>query len=267
MKIVVFDLDETLGYFVEFGIFWESLQYYLYETHQYQLTQHDFNAILDLYPEFLRPNIIAILNYLKYKKMSQCCNKIMIYTNNQGPKKWANYLITYFENKINYKLFDQIISAFKVNGKAIEICRTSHDKTYKDLIKCSKIPLNAQICFLDDNYFPKMSHQNVYYINIKPYVFDIEYKEMIKRLEESKIGHKLIQDDGLFHNKIMKYILEYNYNLLLKPKEDHNIDKSLSKQILIHLQHFFNKSYKNTPTKKKMKYKRKKNKTIKKDNL
>ena len=27
-KVVVFDLDETLGYFVEFGIFWEALQEY-----------------------------------------------------------------------------------------------------------------------------------------------------------------------------------------------------------------------------------------------
>ena len=28
-KIVVFDVDETLGYFVEFGIFWDSLNAYI----------------------------------------------------------------------------------------------------------------------------------------------------------------------------------------------------------------------------------------------
>ena len=28
-KIITFDLDETLGYFVEFGIFWDSLSLYL----------------------------------------------------------------------------------------------------------------------------------------------------------------------------------------------------------------------------------------------
>ena len=37
MKIVVFDLDETLGYFTELGIFWDSLDYYMkikkFETH------------------------------------------------------------------------------------------------------------------------------------------------------------------------------------------------------------------------------------------
>ena len=29
MKIVVFDLDETLGYFTELGIFWDCLKKYL----------------------------------------------------------------------------------------------------------------------------------------------------------------------------------------------------------------------------------------------
>ena len=32
MKIVVFYLDETLGYFTELGIFWDSLENYKKET-------------------------------------------------------------------------------------------------------------------------------------------------------------------------------------------------------------------------------------------
>jgi hypothetical protein len=94
----------------------------------------------------------------------------MIYTNNTGPKEWARNIINYFEKKINYKLIDQIIAAFKINGKQIEMCRTTHDKTHKDLIRCTKIPDNAEICYLDDVYYPEMSHKNVYYINIKPYI-------------------------------------------------------------------------------------------------
>lgn len=31
-KIVVFDLDETLGYFVELGIFWDCLDHFLKEN-------------------------------------------------------------------------------------------------------------------------------------------------------------------------------------------------------------------------------------------
>jgi hypothetical protein len=153
MKIVVFDLDETLGYFTEFGIFWDSLAHYMKIKQKPELVQSDFNMILDLFPEFLRPNIINILNYLKTKKQSKCCHKMMIYTNNQGPIEWSNYIISYFENKINFKLIDQIVAAFKVNGKRLEICRTSHNKSHNDFIKCTKIPKNAEICFIDDSFY------------------------------------------------------------------------------------------------------------------
>jgi hypothetical protein len=68
-KIVVFDLDETLGYYVEFGMFWDALTNFI-KTHNIliPIDQLLFNKVLDLYPEFLRPNIINILNYLKQKK-------------------------------------------------------------------------------------------------------------------------------------------------------------------------------------------------------
>jgi hypothetical protein len=133
MKIVVFDLDETLGYFVEFGILWDSLSFYMSKYFNKELNQNEFNSILDVYPEFLRPNIINILNYLKNKKKSNSCQKMMIYTNNQGSQKWTNRIVSYFETKLGgYKLFDQIISAFKINGKQIEFCRTTNNKTYKD---------------------------------------------------------------------------------------------------------------------------------------
>ena len=100
MKIVVFDLDETLGYFVEYGIFWDCLKKYLNED----LNQNEFDEILDIYSEFLRPNIMNILIYLKNKKTTHKCQQIMMYTNNQ--KAWASQLISYFETKLNFKLFD-----------------------------------------------------------------------------------------------------------------------------------------------------------------
>jgi hypothetical protein len=61
MKIVVFDLDETLGYFTEYGIFWDSLNNFVQIKNKKKLTQYDFDSILDLFPEFIRPNIINIL--------------------------------------------------------------------------------------------------------------------------------------------------------------------------------------------------------------
>ena len=58
MKIVVFDLDETLGYFTELGIFWDCLKNYLkIKNVNKTLSQTDFNNVLDLYPEFLFSNV------------------------------------------------------------------------------------------------------------------------------------------------------------------------------------------------------------------
>ena len=237
-KIVVFDLDETLGYFMELGMFWDALKGYIkYKQLKIIMDQSLFNDILDLYPEFLRPNITGILNYLKDKKEENHYKKLMIYTNNQGPIEWAKYIITYFENKINYKIFDQIIGAFKIQGKKVEVCRTTHMKTHKDLIKCTKIPEDTQICFLDDVYYPDMSNDKIYYINLKPYVHDLEFNDMISRLIKSDI---LGQDDPtLCKAFILTFLKKFNYIYVSKTDESQQVDKILSKKILQHIQIFF----------------------------
>ena len=265
MKIVVFDLDETLGYFTEFGIFWDGLINYSKVKNKSSLTQSDFNDILDLFPEFLRPNIINILNYLKNKKQSLCCHKMMIYTNNSGPKEWAHHIIDYFSKKINYKLFDQLISAFKINGKVVEVCRTTHDKTYNDFIKCTKLPVNAEICFLDDTFYPEMANDNIYYINVKPYYHDLKFEYMLDKFSKSDIGKKIINNDDNFIKIMNEHIKLYKYDCIDKESNEYEMDKIVGKQIVKHLQEFFNKSLKN-----KSRYNRtkrnngnKRNKTIK----
>jgi hypothetical protein len=256
MKIVVFDLDETLGYFTQLGIFWDILKKYL-KNKNIHLTQNDFNDLLDLYPEFLRPNIINILNYLKEQKKNKCCHKMMIYTNNNGPKEWANHIIRYFETKLDFNLVDQIIGAFKVNGKIIEICRTCNKKTHNDFIRCSKIPANSEICFLDDTFYPEMANENIYYINIKPYYYDLKFDYMINKFKQSNIGKKLLnntinydedyndKDNDIFEKTMMENIKLYKYFYINKDLREYEIDKVLGKHIINHLKDFFNKKRKN----------------------
>lgn len=262
MKIIVFDLDETLGYFTQFGIFWDCLNEYFNQLNN-TLTQSDFNNILDLYPEFLRPNIIDILVYLKDKKLTNCCNKIMIYTNNQGPKEWCEHIVRYFENKINYKLFDQIIAAFKVNGEKVELCRTTHNKTHKDFIKCTKIPINAQICFLDDKYHHEMTNEHIYYINVKPYYHDLTFNVMLERFKHSKLYNQQVDDK--FESIMLDSIKKYHYDCLSKPLNEYNIDVIVSKQIKIHLKVFMKKKPVESSLVTKMKTAYTKNKKIKKN--
>ena len=116
IKIVVFDLDETLGYFVEFGIFWKALtEYFKSIKIDYNLCQEDFNLLFNLYPDFQRPKIMKILNYLKNRKKMYCCDKIMIYTNNQGPTTWANYIKNYYETKL--EIINKHMIARMINTK------------------------------------------------------------------------------------------------------------------------------------------------------
>ena len=259
-KIVVFDLDETLGYFMELGMFWDALKAYIkYKQLKITMDQSLFNDILDLYPEFLRPNITGILNYLKDKKEKNHCGKLMIYTNNQGPLEWAKYIIKYFENKINYKIFDQIIGAFKIQGKRVEVCRTTHMKTHKDLIKCTKIPEDTQICFLDDVYYPDMSNEKIYYINLKPYIHDLDFDDMISRLIKSDILSP--EDPTSCKSFMLTFLKRFNYIYVSKTAETQQVDKILSKKILQHLQLFFKMKPIGPDTNKK-KNKTRNNKTI-----
>jgi hypothetical protein len=67
-KFVVFDLDETLGSFVQMGIFWDTFVNFMKLQKNAKPNQDIFNDFLDLYPEFLRPFILNILDYIKTQK-------------------------------------------------------------------------------------------------------------------------------------------------------------------------------------------------------
>ena len=261
-KIVVFDLDETLGYFSEFGMIWEAtLSYILKNNSEFKESDNQelFNNILDLFPEFLRPNIFSILEYIKRKKIKSKCNKLILYTNNQGPTEWAKSIIKYFEIKTNYKLFDQIIAAYKINGKQVEMCRTTYSKTHEDLLKCTKLAKNTEICFLDDIYHPGMDNENIYYINVKAYKYDLSFSEIIKRLIKSNIIN--IKDEKEFKEEIIKKLIRYHYTPRYKTDEEQDIDIIISKRIIFHLKDFFEELHKKNKTKKNNKSI--KNRTIK----
>lgn len=245
-KIVVFDLDETLGYFLELGIFWDSLKSYMKQKkHTTVLTQDEFNEVIELYPEFIRPNIFSVLKYLKRKTESGKCDGVMIYTNNNGPKEWVHYIKDFLQRKINYRLFTQVISAFKVQGKQIEMCRTSYDKTMKDFINCTKIPKNTQICYLDDVFYPNMNHDNVYYIKVKPYIHDLTFELMIHRFLKSDIGKSMVgeMDQQDFSNYMHESLSKFDYSYVEKTNKEYDIDKIVTKKTMIYLQDFFSDKY------------------------
>ena len=243
LKIVVFDLDETLGSFNEMGIFWETLEKYYGHT----LVEDKLFEVMDLFQEFIRPNIFNILEYIKEKKLSGECDQVMIYTNNQGPKSWVKMISEYFNSKLDFTIFDKIIAAFKVKNKIVEMCRTSHNKSVEDLVRCTKIPADTEICFIDDQRHSLMEQDNVYYINVKPYVYNLPFEEMALRyfnkfLDKDRDNDKDKDNDNnkdKFINFIVSSMKKYNFTVINKTTVEQNADNVISKQLLIHLEEFF----------------------------
>jgi hypothetical protein len=233
-KVVVFDLDETLGYFGQLGRFCNLLdEYYKNSNKAYSI----FNELMDLYPEFTRPNIINILQHLLQKKKENKCQAVMIYTNNTGERKWAEHIKSYFEHKLNSKIFEQIIAAFKINGKVIEINRTTHEKCVDDFFRCTKLPSDIEICFIDDVFHPKMNNDNVYYIHVKEYKHLLPASEMLNRYLNSSLSNDIKNKDEF------KQFTMFNlkYNIVEKNKHEHEIDIIVSKKMLEHIKDFFDK--------------------------
>ena len=178
-KVVVFDLDDTIGHFVQLS----GLDWFLTKLYGKVVTREHFNEMLDLYPEIFRPRIFEIMTFLKNEKKKRKDVKVMIYTNNTGCKIWVHRIKSYIEKKINYKLFDRVICGWKYDGHIIEPKRTGWDKKYTDLLRCGNLTTKDEILFLDDQYHDEMFHQKVKYLQLKPYIYNYPQKQMIITLE------------------------------------------------------------------------------------
>ena len=247
-RIVVLDVDETLGYFVELGIFCDALTQNAWNNDAMAQYTH-FNNLMDAFPEFLRPNILDILRYLKVKKDKNECCGVMVYTNNRGPRAWVEHIIKYMETKLGAPLFDQIVAAFKINGKIIEMGRTTHDKTYDDFMRCTKLPSNVEVCFLDDQMHAHMEHGQVYYINLKPYVHQLSVQTLMDRFAQNSALRSTtpVGMDELRH-RIETFMQRFSANHVPKDPMEQEIDRIISKKIMEHLNEFFTGSRPSPPS-------------------
>ena len=236
-KVIVFDLDETIGSFSDFFILWQTIDKYI------QPNTIDFNALLDIYPEFLRHGILQILEFLYYKKQKGHCSNIYIYTNNQCSIIWVQQIADYIESKISKgskKLFDQIIQAFKIGEKRVEMKRTTNAKTHTDFIKCTLLPKTTEMCFIDNSYFPKMCDERVYYIQPRSYIHNLRSDEIIDRFMSSKLFEKAQYKgycfETILYEAFLKRLPFINMILLEKRLET---DILISQKIMYYIREFF----------------------------
>lgn len=273
IKVVVFDVDETLGNFSQFAIFTHAIEDYFDKP---DITYRHFNDLVDLYPEIIRPSMLRILEYIRKKKNSMPGSKVMIYTNNMGPDKWVAHIRKYFEYKLRAAaaaagtssgglaiippLFDHTIGGFKPQnavstpGPAFPQ-RTTKEKTVNELVRCARLPSDIEICFLDDVYHPKMTDERVYYIKLHPYHSYIPFHTFVDRFVKSTLYRDVFAtiSTGIsspsatekqiieINNLFMKYANMANYDARSNQRKMYprEIDEIISKYILYHLQQFF----------------------------
>jgi len=189
-KVFIFDIDETIGFFSDFIPLWNMIKIKMKK--KTQLDSSIFNELMDLYPEFLRKDILTIMTFLLEKKRNGQCKKIYIYTNNIFSPEFPDYIQSYIDYRLNTKGFiDDIIYAYNVSGFVIDSRRTTNEKTLTDFWKCSGLAKNTQICYLDDQYYPRMIDTPVFYIHPKPYVSYLKRDIVQSRFSKSSIYRQL----------------------------------------------------------------------------
>jgi len=246
LKVLVFDLDETIGSFHEAAILWKIIESEL---------QSDFNRLMDLYPEFLRYGILQIIEFILNKKRIGKCDKLYLYTNNINSPVFPKLISEYLKHKLKSEnnVFDKIIGAFKINNKIIEHNRTTHKKTYNDLINCTILPENVKICFIDDKYYSKMEHEKIYYIQPPPHYHKLTNKEIIRRFSNSVFN----SDENM--NKINSILnvphIDYTYEdcmiqIIDREKRENKENKKIYKKIMYYVKEFFYLTNRNEKTKK-----------------
>lgn len=207
-KVVVFDLDETIGSFSDLYDIWTNI-YNIDVNNTIEdlslIHKQVFFCLLDLFPEFLRPGIFTIFeSVIERIKLGQC-HKIFIYTNNQCEAKyWVSLIILYLDHKLGVSIgspswFSPPVCAFKIGNRIIEPRRTTHNKTYNDLVKCITLPSNIEICFLDNTLHSEMRHKKVFYIHPPSYLHEMSKKEILDRFKTSEIAKVLFPSDKIMN--------------------------------------------------------------------
>lgn len=254
-RVIVFDFDETLGSFTQLYKFWHLTKCFFSS----ELSDDIFFNLLDNNQDFFRPNMLKILNLLKIKKHFGLCSNVMIFTNNNGPKYWVELVKNYINKKNNYEVIDGIIGAFKINNIITEPCRCSNDKSYKDFIKCTKLPKNTKICYFDDQIYNEMVNDNLIYIKLEPYNYNIHYNKLCEKFYN--FNKELFIKNKKSLESFNKFIIFNTQNDILKflnkSRVKKNIELIISNQIIKILTNFLNKNTK------KNKVLNSRNKTIK----
>ena len=175
IKHIIFDLDETIGYFSQFIFIINIIQSYM---------PIDYNIQFNNFISFFRPGIFDVFKELIYKKRTGKIQCVILYSNNNNIV-FVNRVIDFIHYKIDYELFDDIITLEDPR-------RRTRNKEYYDLVHCIPHIQNGRLCFIDDRKHRLMLHENVDYIKCEKYICELKIDKIMNILNQYPLNHSHI---------------------------------------------------------------------------
>ena len=175
-KNVVFDFDETIGYFEQII---DIIKY------TKKISKMEVFELFTLFPLVFRTNIFDIFYFIVRLKKEKKIKSVILYSNNNNDV-FISYVISFIHQKLNYSLFDLSISLNQTHNK---------NKNLSDLLNYSNGLLNkkSSIFFIDDKEYDDMKM-------IKYYIKCESYKYLYPK---SIIEQKLNINLPTFHDKVI----------------------------------------------------------------
>jgi len=152
-KNVVFDFDETIGYF-------EQIIEIIKETKK--TSKIEVFELFTLFPLVFRTNIFDIFHFIVRLKKEKKIKSVILYSNNNNDV-FIGYVISFIHQKLNYSLFDLSISLNQTHNK---------NKNLSDLLNYSNglLTKKSSIFFIDDKEYDDMKMIK-YYIKCEAYKY------------------------------------------------------------------------------------------------
>ena len=187
-KMIVFDLDQTLGFF-------DQIVYIINQTRL-----EIYAPLFELFPEIFRPQLFELLHSLALLKKNKRVKGIVLYTNNRN-EDFVKQLIQYIHIKLGCSLFEPVLTYHSPE-------RTTREKSSHDLFACIQDGHTHLFCFIDDKYHERMNHVDIYYIRSEAYQYILEEKEVNTRIQKTIPGFKTKKRNlpMKLHKRVTEYI-------------------------------------------------------------
>ena len=155
-KNIVFDFDETIGYFEQI------IEIIKHKKTNIDVTKDYVFELFTLFPLVFRTNIFDIFHYIVRLKKERKIKSVILYSSNNNDI-FIGYVLSFIHQKLNYNLFDTSISLNQTHTK---------NKNISDLLKYSNglLTKRSSIFFIDDKEHNEMKCIK-YYIKCESYKY------------------------------------------------------------------------------------------------